>query len=250
MNDFIKDLENFLLEEKNKANGENVFLNPPKEDTDIKFILKTMRNKALQQSVSLPSVVAQVERIESILDNPVNVDALLPLVQELKNRFNDELLTKNFLPVPDQMVKIYEDSEGVFGQSVCTKFPSVLFDIDEAGKCLATGRYTACAFHLMRVFEHGIHELAKSLSVKLNESSGWLDHLNNQIAPAIEKLPDNTPELKSKKKLMQQAKSYLHGIRLGWRNDTMHPKATYTEEEATMLFNLTRVFMNHLPDIV
>lgn len=22
------------------------------------------------------------------------------------------------------------------------------------------------------------------------------------------------------------------GLRLGWRNDTMHPKATYTEEEA------------------
>lgn len=147
------------------------------------------------------------------------------------------------------MVQIYEDSEGIFGQSVCAKFPSVLFDIDEAGKCLATGRHTASAFHLMRVFEHGIHELAKSLNVKLKESSGWRDHLD-KIAQAIENLQDNTPALKKKKKVLQQAKSHLHGIRLGWRNDTMHPKATYTKEEAKTLFDLTKVFMNHLLEVV
>lgn len=82
--DFINDLKNFLLEEHNKANGDSVFLNPPKEDTNIRFILKALRSEQLQQSVSLPSVVAQVKRIESIISEPVKIDALLPLIQELK----------------------------------------------------------------------------------------------------------------------------------------------------------------------
>lgn len=42
-----------------------------------------------------------------------------------------------------------------FGTVVAEKFPGAAYDVEEAAKCLALSRSTACVFHLMRVMEVG-----------------------------------------------------------------------------------------------
>src|SRR5439155_6631659 len=52
----------------------------------------------------------------------------------------------------------------LFGEQVTTAFPSVAFDVEEAGNCYAFARPTACVFHLMRVMETGLKALGRSLN--------------------------------------------------------------------------------------
>ena len=55
----------------------------------------------------------------------------------------------------------------LFGDDVARAFPSSKGDIDEAGKCLALDRGTACVFHLMRILEIGLQLLAAKLGISL-----------------------------------------------------------------------------------
>ena len=43
-----------------------------------------------------------------------------------------------------------------------------------------------------------------------------------------------------------QVHANLYHVKQAWRNDTMHPKATYTEEEAREVFDAMKAFMRHL----
>ena len=40
--------------------------------------------------------------------------------------------------------------------------------------------------------------------------------------------------------------SHLYHVKQTWRNDTMHPKTTYTETEAAAVFDAVRSFMVEL----
>jgi hypothetical protein len=40
--------------------------------------------------------------------------------------------------------------------------------------------------------------------------------------------------------------AYLHHVKDAWRNTTMHPKRTYTEEEAERIFENAKAFMQGL----
>ena len=57
----------------------------------------------------------------------------------------------------------YYETRPLFGPDVFNNFSSANDDIDEAGKCLALGRGTACVMHLMRVLEVGLAALASAL---------------------------------------------------------------------------------------
>jgi hypothetical protein len=139
-----------------------------------------------------------------------------------------------------------DDGALPFGQEVAFMFPGAAFDIAEAGKCLAFRRATACIFHLMRVIEIGIRSVGNDLGVTISPNAGWLAIINDKLEPAIDALPQNTQPEKDRKRELQQARAHLHAIRLGWRNDTMHPKETYTEDEAIALFGHVKTFMKHL----
>src|SRR5579859_3823509 len=62
--------------------------------------------------------------------------------------------------------KYYCDTK-LFGEEVDNRLPAVATDISEAGKCFATARWTAAVFHLMRVMEVGVQELATKIGANL-----------------------------------------------------------------------------------
>src|SRR3954452_1641436 len=52
-----------------------------------------------------------------------------------------------------------------FGENFTKALPSTVYEIDEAGKCHALGRSTACVFHLMRSLEIGVRATARCLGI-------------------------------------------------------------------------------------
>jgi outer membrane receptor for ferrienterochelin and colicin len=185
----------------------------------------------------------QTDRICKELENDDNtVSDLKFFLAELHNRVLDECSTRYYLALSDEEKGLFEPQRPLFGADIEDKIPSVIEDIAEAGKCLGLGRSTAAVFHLMRVMETGVQRLGQSLGVELTEAKVWqviLDQINKKI--------------KEQHKQAQRYASiaaHLYNVKLAWRNEAMHPKATYTVEEAQGIFDAVKVFMNDLTKVI
>ena len=43
--------------------------------------------------------------------------------------------------------------------------------------------------------------------------------------------------------------AHLNSVRIAWRNEVMHPKQSYTREEAHTIFQAVRAFMIYLAEL-
>lgn len=125
-------------------------------------------------------------RAVGLEQSALNADSLLALpsesyvpsllntrLPELHRLIENELKSVWFLHVPNTLVKYcYQDASALFGEAVTEGFPSAIGDIEEAGKCLAFGRNTACVLHLMLILQVGLNSLAKELNVPF-ERVNW-----------------------------------------------------------------------------
>ena len=146
--------------------------------------------------------------------------------------------------IPPEQAEFYDKSE-LFGSSVNAKFPTIQFDVVEAGNCYATGRGTAVVFHLMRIMETGVQAFGTKLGVALADEKNWQNILD-EVNKAIKALPSKNPEIVK----MSQASANLYAVKLAWRNEVMHPNDTYTLEEADNLIRQAKIFMEQLATIV
>jgi HEPN domain-containing protein len=165
------------------------------------------------------------------------------LLRELGNRLSDECSMSSFWHLTDTEASYIEPKEPLFGSHVDNHFPSLAEDIAEAGKCIALGRYTAAVFHLMRSMEGAVQVLSNHLSIP-NPSREW-GKLLSDIRPKIEAMEKG--ELRN---AWSENFSLLYHVKQAWRNDTMHPKQTYTADQATELFGAVRSFMRDLCPLV
>jgi hypothetical protein len=160
-----------------------------------------------------------------------------------------DLRERTFLRLDDSEDAYYEKAE-LFGRLVGQKFPTAKYDISEAGNCYATGRYTACVFHLMRVAEHGLRRLAKSLKVPFPqtlETKEWaalIGDIENEIQGIIQKPKSlkRTKELEFYNSIAAQFRYFKDG----WRNHVMHTRANYDKAQASILMVHVSEFMQHL----
>lgn len=164
-------------------------------------------------------------------------------VEDLLLRMKDELeLTRCFV-LETNKVQFYEPEKPLFGDLVASGYPSAYQEIEEAGKCLALGRATACVFHLMRTMEIGIRAVAKGLKIPDPTKSAernWAFILR-KVREAIE--ARQRWRRKADKAFYEEAAAHLDSVKNPWRNATMHVQKTYTEEEAENIFYIVRAFM-------
>lgn len=168
----------------------------------------------------------------------------LDAITHLESTIAAEMADKSFMFVPPERAAYYDQPE-LFGKEVNAKFPDIQFDVVEAGNCYAAGRGTAVVFHLMRIMETGVQAFGTKLKVKLAGEKNWqniLDEVNKAIK-ALNPKDRGTVE-------MSQASANLYAVKLAWRNEVMHPKDTYTLEEADNLIRQVRIFMGKLATIV
>jgi len=106
-------------------------------------------------------------------------------------------------------------------------------------------RPTSAVFHLMRIMELGVQSFGAKLGISLVQEKNWqniLDEVNKSIRARDHKLPET--------KQYAEATSHLYNVKVAWRNEVMHPKQTYTDEEAGKIFNNVNTFIGDLADLI
>lgn len=170
----------------------------------------------------------QVDRaVKQISEENFTSENMVHICMELKNRMEDECISRHFFTITDEEEKYLDSIGSIFPKSVINKLPSASEDLDEAGKCLALGRYTACVFHLMRVMEIGVQEFGTKIGVKLADEKVW-QVIIQEADKAIRAMDQKDAQTKK----YASISAHLYNVKLAWRNEVMHPKATYTSEEA------------------
>lgn len=180
---------------------------------------------------------------ESLTKEDVTVQQFQEWIPELHRRIVDEMEDRLFLYIPSDRAALYDRVE-LFGKEVNAKFPTIQFDLVEAGNCYATGRSTAVVFHLMRIMETGVQAFGDKLGVSLVDEKNWQNILD-EINKKIKALPTKDPNTVK----MSQVSANLYAVKVAWRNEVMHPKDTYTLEEADNLIRQVRIFMEQLASV-
>lgn len=160
-------------------------------------------------------------------------------VDELGERIKDELEDGYFLHLtPDEAARL--EAQEPMGPEVTAKLGAAE-DCAEASKCLGVGRWTASVFHLMRLMELAVQKWGDKLGVILLDSRGRQKNWQNLLDEANKAIRALNPSLSITKQHAEIA-ALLYTVKIAWRNEVMHPKATYTEEEATDLFRAVKSF--------
>jgi hypothetical protein len=201
------------------------------------------------QRLDLRSALAQLVRIEQYItpgrSGSVVQGQLRTMLIDLHQRMCDDLDDRLFLSVPAENVPYYGPAEPLFGKDVEAKFPEMSEDISEAGKCLALGRATAAVFHVMRAMEIGVQRFGTKLGIALATEKNWQNILD-EINKAIKALDQKALQTKA----YAEASAHLYNVKLCWRNAVMHPKQTYTADEAKALFSAVNTFIRDLAGIL
>lgn len=194
--------------------------------------------------LGLRSVSSQIARVRRLLDlKTCTVRNMQAAVADLHLRLNDELQHRKFLYVEEDIARYYESPfEG--WADVPDKFPSATFDVEEAGKCMALGRGTACVFHLTRVLELGLRALARVFDIPYAPS--WEGYLKQIHAKIEVKWQQKDPEWKKVEAFYKDVAGGLQTARYAWRNPTIHVAKKYTPEEATEIYRAVQGFMANL----
>ncbi len=177
---------------------------------------------------------------------------LHPHLIDLEGRIYDELKTRFFLTISSEKAKFYETTN-LFGNDVLNNFASAGFDIEEAGKCFATSRFTACVMHLQRVLEVSLKAYGLYLGIAAlvpGTQPSWnkiLDQTRNEIKERNDKkIPTKTWHSTKEKDFCEGLQPFLEAVKIAWRNPSMHADAKYTEDEADDIFSVVKRFMKHL----
>jgi len=132
--------------------------------------------------LTLP-VRAMVDRVmERASDDNYTFHEASVSLDMLHDAIMADLSAPCFLYVPAEKGHFYDQPEPPFGQEVTDAFPVADRDIAAAGRCFALDEWTACVFHLMRVLEIGLHDLAAEL-LETDEvpAETWLDVLPTDV---------------------------------------------------------------------
>lgn len=196
----------------------------------------------------LPATADRRQRLQYALDTGCFYPELGVQLRVLRETLEDEVKHLLVLHMPPGQAMHFYAGDKLLGEDVLAKFPQLGQDIDEAGKCFGSGRYTATVFHLMRVMEVGVQEFGKALGVSLldatNCEKSW-NQILEQSDKAIKAIPKPTPGRAER----AEVSALLGAVRIAWRNEVMHPRATYTAEEAERILNATKAFMSELAKV-
>jgi hypothetical protein len=161
--------------------------------------------------------------------------------------------------IPSTQVHYWTDKRP-FDPIVYKRFPKSEWDIEHASKCMAVGRYTASVFHLMCAIDVALQRIAKRFKIKVTLSMTWsniirkLSNKIDQIYPVKKPGQPKPPELKNRQKLRraryEEILLLLDRIREAWRNETMHSRYHYEENEAQEIFDAVRAFMLRVAKVI
>ena len=190
--------------------------------------------------------VFQIDRIIKRVNEKTSAREFKAMITELHNRIQDEMRLTCLLQIQKDKLEFYNGVD-LFGSDVSSKFPSATFDIEEAGKCFALARNTACVMHLMRVIEIGLRAVATGLGIPQAELlPTWqavISKIEAQMRIASNKRDADWLKIEP---FYREIPAHLFAIKNAWRNPSMHVQTSYDEERALDIYNAVRGFMRYL----
>jgi hypothetical protein len=170
-------------------------------------------------------------------------------VESINQRLSDELCSTKLFVLKPENQQYYNPLTPLFGSDVDSRFTSVSFELDEAAKCLAFGRPTACVFHLMRIMEIGVGATARCLGIPdpIKPAERNWGHILGEIRGGIhKKWPSTAQRMRDDGALFEELYTSLDAVKNPWRNATMHVERKYTDDEAEHVFVAVKGFMMKL----
>ncbi len=169
-------------------------------------------------------------------------------LKEVWSRLADEIEDQKLYCVSGRDAEYLGTVVSIYGETVVLIFNEQLYDLEEAAKCIAFARGTASVFHLMRIMEAAVLKVGDELSVTVADKNGtdleWGKILANIRVP-IEAMSKGV-----ERDQWSEIQSLLYHVKQAWRNNTMHPKQTYTLEEAEDVFGAVKTFLRRLSPLL
>jgi hypothetical protein len=133
------------------------------------------------------------------------------------------------------------------------RFPSAKYECEEAVYCYVLERNTASIFHSMRVAEIGLRALARRMKVKLPKGKklewGEWQAVLKEMSKRIDTIGLTVKAGPRKDELLEfysGAVGQFTGFKDEFRNQVMHVRKTYDEDDAKRALNRVRDFMDKL----
>lgn len=206
-------------------------------------ILTSIKN--LCKKTGLRISVRCVERILWNGDNEITVREAIEELNHLHRTIMWEMDEEVFFHLPAKKAE-YFGKPMLFGEEVAKAFPSIAYNLEEAGNCLALNRNTACVFHLQGVMQAGLNALGKALEVPETTNRTW-DAILKKIDPELSQtFMERSPYFQQHEQFCAEAAALLRAVKIAWRNPVMHVEKVYDEEKATDVMNAVKGFMRHL----
>lgn len=226
--------------------------------------------------LDLPSARKQIARMRALSSEGsegMTYEQFRTFVTELRVRLKEDLDDKVFLCVNDRStvdrffivtnedeyipptpmgVLVPRAAHQLFHKSITERMEETSDDIVEACRCFVADRFTACVFHLMKIVEYGLLEVARLVGIT-DPKPSWgsilqrLDRLCNHTR--FDELPDTVkPHLAMIRELLPR----MHAIQHAWRNKVLHVDnhlivtGGINEEIAKDIMNAVEIFMKTL----
>ncbi len=157
-----------------------------------------------------------------------------------------ELRRRVFLFVVSEDANLYRNPVASFPLAWAA-YPSARRDIEEACRCYALGRYTACVFHSMAILQVGLYALAHKANVTLRypvELAEW-----NEVLSAIERYAEslrNQPRSAARDERLtffSECAAQFRYFKDAWRNHVAHMRESYDRDQAHSILLHVRDFM-------
>lgn len=213
--------------------------------------VKSFKIEAEQIGARLAVVLADrfIERLSAV-PCVVTVAQATGVLSEIESRFADYLVEIRLFVLYPQEVDFMNRADVLANyDGFSLKFPKVAFEVEEAGKCYALGRYTACVFHAMRMLELGLGALSTRLGIddpsKPSEKN-WGKILEKIRLRVDELWPKRNRSSGSEGAAFDELYANLEAVRNPWRNATMHVETIYAPHEALHILRCTVYFLLRL----
>ena len=206
-------------------------------------VSETIKKQAQRMSQSLT--------VERMSDSYGQERAVL-LIGELAFNVVHDLSEHLCLMVTGDVRELWEQRNPVFGAVVAARFPDANPDIAAAARCLALDEWTAAVFHLMRVLEHGLRDLADRVGhtfptpVEYQQWEAIIVNIEAAIRRTVAALPKGTSQKADDAEFYSKAASQFWHFKDAWRNHVSHARKNYDPREARAVYDSVRAFMQAL----
>jgi hypothetical protein len=201
------------------------------------------------EGVSASITIMAVDDLLKRLEGEATYEDLKEGVRDIEITFRREVSTVMMFAVDPRLGKLSGDSSQVFGLDFDSKFPSSLYDLEEACKCIAMGRSTASVFHLMRVMETLLRAVHACLG--LPSPTGVDKNWGNMLQAIKTDMTSRNANGNSgwagdDRRFFEDLYASIDAVRVAWRNTTMHVERRYDQDEAEHLLQVVKALAKKL----